>query len=123
MEICYPFAAHRTGRRQIREEGSMATIARTVVKWGKLAAAGMLMLAGAANAAEIKVIGSPGVREIYTRLVPDFEKATGHKVVTIWDGVTNVTNRVSGGETADLVLLPAANIDQLLKEGKLVGSR
>jgi hypothetical protein len=47
----------------------MATIARTtiatsVVKWGTLAAAGLVMLAGAANAAEIKVIGSPGVREI-----------------------------------------------------------
>jgi molybdate transport system substrate-binding protein len=106
----------------------MATIARTtiatsVVKWGTLAAAGLVMLAGAANAAEIKVIGSPGVREIYTRLVPDFEKATGHNVVTVWDSVNAVTNRVSGGETADLVLLPAANIDRLRKEGKLAGSR
>jgi molybdate transport system substrate-binding protein len=101
----------------------MAMTATSVVKWCKLAAAGIVMLAGAANAAEIKVIGSPGVREIYTHLVPDFEKATGHKVVTIWDGVANVTNRVSDGETADLVLLPAANIDRLLKEGKLVGSR
>jgi len=78
---------------------------------------------GTAGAAEIKVIGSPGVREIYTRLVPEFEKATGNKVVTTWDGVTNVTKRVSAGETADLVLLPAANIDQLLNEGKLLGGR
>jgi molybdate transport system substrate-binding protein len=101
----------------------MATLATTLVKWCKLAAAGIVMLAGAANAAEIKVIGSPGVREIYTRLVPDFEKATGHKVVTVWDSVNAVTNRVSNGETADLVLLPAANIDRLLEEGKLAGSR
>jgi molybdate transport system substrate-binding protein len=85
--------------------------------------AAAMMLAGAAGAAEIKVIGSPGVREIYTHLLPDFEKATGHKIVTTWDGVTNVTRRVSGGETADLVLLPAENIDVLLKEGKVVGPR
>jgi molybdate transport system substrate-binding protein len=123
MEISYPIGARRTGRRHTREERSMATIATSVVKWGKFAAAGIVMLAGAANAAEIKVIGSPGVREIYTRLVPEFEKATGHKVVTVWDSVNAVTNRVSGGETADLVLLPAANIDRLLKEGKLAGSR
>src|ERR1700722_18409856 len=99
MEISYPIGTRRSGRRHAREERSMATIARTtiattIVKWGKLAAAGIMMLAGAANAGEIKVIGSPGVREIYTRLVPEFEKATGHKVVTVWDSVTNVTNRV-----------------------------
>ena len=82
-----------------------------------------MILAGAVNAAEIKVIGSPGVREIYTRLVPDFEKSTGHKVVTTWDGVTNVTKRISGGELSDLVLLPASNIDLLLKEGRVVGPR
>ena len=101
----------------------MATIATNLITWGRLAIAGMLILAGTANAAEIKVIASPGVREIYTHLVPDFEKATGHKVTTIWDSVSAVTNRVSGGETADLVLLPAANIDRLMKEGKLAGSR
>ena len=59
----------------------MAMIATALVTWRRLAVAGMLMVAGAANAAEIKVIASPGVREIYTHLVPDFEKATGHKLV------------------------------------------
>jgi molybdate transport system substrate-binding protein len=74
-----------------------------------------------ADAAEIRVIGSPGVREISNRLVPEFEKATGHKVSIIWDGVNNVAKRVSAGETADLVFLPAAEIGQLIREGKLVG--
>ena len=61
-----------------------------------------------ADAAEIRVIGSPGVREISNRLVPEFEKATGHKVSIIWDGVNNVAKRVSAGETADVIFLPAA---------------
>jgi molybdate transport system substrate-binding protein len=90
-----------------------------VAALAKLAAASA-MLAGMAYAAEIKVIGSPGVREISTRLVPEFEKATGHKVSIVWDGVNNVAKRVSAGETADLVFLPAAEIDQLIKEGRLV---
>jgi len=78
------------------------------------------MLTGAASAAEIKVIGSPGFREAYNALVPAFEKATGHRVTTIWDGVNNVTKRVAGGETADVVILPVAQIDDLTRQGKLV---
>ena len=75
---------------------------------------GLAMLAGAASAAEIRVIGSPGTREPYSRLVPDFEKATGNKVTTTWGGVTAVAKRVADGETADVVMLPAAQIDDLL---------
>jgi len=89
---------------------------------GTFAAAtvGAVMLAGVANAAEIKVIGSPGTRAPYTLLVPGFEKATGHKVTTTWGGVTEVWKRVGGGEVADVVMLPLAQIDDLLKQGKLV---
>ncbi len=100
------------------------TTGTIVAALAKLGAAGAVMLAGIANAAEIKVIGSPGLKEPYTLLVPGFEKASGHKVVTIWGGVNDVARRVGAGETADLVLLPAAQIEDLLKQGKLVaGSR
>ena len=38
---------------------------------------------------EVKVISSAAVKETYLELVPQFEKTTGHKVVTIWlDGPT-----------------------------------
>jgi molybdate transport system substrate-binding protein len=78
------------------------------------------MLAGIANAAEIRVIGSPGTRAPYTQLVPGFEKATGNKVVTVWGGVNEVAKRVGDGETADVVMLPAPQIDGLIKQGKLI---
>jgi molybdate transport system substrate-binding protein len=84
---------------------------------GALAAA---MLAGIASAAEIKVIGSPGTRAPYTLLVPGFEKATGHKVTTVWGGVNETAKRVADGEVADVVMLPAAQIDELIKLGKIV---
>ena len=91
--------------------------ATSAAKWAMCAA---VMLAGIANAAEIKVIGSPGTREPYTLLVPAFEKATGHKVITTWGGVTAVAKRVADGEVADVVMLPAAQIDDLIKLGKLI---
>ena len=85
-----------------------------------LATAGAVLLAGVAHAAEIKVIGSPGTKEPYTLLVPGFEKESGHKVTTIWDGVNNTHKRIADGEVADVVMVPAAQIDDLIKQGKLV---
>jgi molybdate transport system substrate-binding protein len=94
-------------------------------QWTRLVLASAVMLAGLAGiarAADIKVIGSPGTRAPYTLLVPAFEKATGHKVSTTWGGVTEIAKRVAGGETADIVMLPAAQIDDLIRLGKLVAS-
>jgi molybdate transport system substrate-binding protein len=96
---------------------TMGVVATVATKCAMLGAA--VMLAGIANAAEIKVIGSPGTREPYTLLVPGFEKATGHKVTTTWGGVNAVAKRVADGEVADVVMLPAAQIDDLIKLGKL----
>jgi molybdate transport system substrate-binding protein len=93
---------------------------QTIATLATIAAAGMVTLAGIANAAELRVIGSPGTREPYTLLVPGYEKATGNKVVTVWGGVNEVAKRVGDGETADVVMLPAAQIDGLIKQGKLI---
>jgi molybdate transport system substrate-binding protein len=96
----------------------MAVVARMQFVLAAIAASAILSSATARDA-EIKVIGSPGFREAYNELVPQFEKASGNHVTTIWDGVNNVAKRVAGGEVADIVILPAAQIDDLMKAGKL----
>lgn len=83
------------------------------------AAAGAILAVGAAGAAELKVLGSPGTRAPYTLLVPGFEAASGHKVATTWGGVVEVTRRVAAGETADVIMLPSPQIDELITLGKL----
>jgi molybdate transport system substrate-binding protein len=80
---------------------------------------GAMVAAGTAAAAEIKVLGSPGTRAPYTLLLPGFEEASGHKVTTTWDSVVAVTKRVADGEVADVIMLPAAQIDDLIRRGKL----
>jgi molybdate transport system substrate-binding protein len=100
--------------------GTAVTMKKLIAASAKLGAAAVMMAAGIANAAEIKVIGSPGTRAPYTLLVPAFEKATGHKVMTTWGGVNAVAKRVADGEIADVVMLPAPQIDDLIKRGKLV---
>ncbi len=89
-----------------------------------LLAAGMAIGATTAQAAEVKLIGSAAVKEAVIDLIPAFEKASGHKVTTIWAGTEAITKRISGGEVVDVVLIAAPNIDKLIAAGKLAaGSR
>ena len=86
-----------------------------------IAAALAAFLAPAAGTAEIKVIASNAVREPYRELVPVFEKATGHRVTIDWGGTVDIVKRVGAGEVADIVIIPAARIDDFVKQGLLVG--
>ena len=86
-----------------------------------VAAALAAALAPAAGAAEIKVIASNAVREPYRELVPNFERSTGHRVTIDWGGTVDIVKRITGGEIADIVVIPAARIDDFVKQGVLVG--
>lgn len=86
--------------------------------------AAMVIGVSPTQAAEIKVIASNAIKEAYLDLIPAFEKASGHKVTTIWGGTESVARRISAGEVVDIVIIAAPNIDKLILEGKLVaGSR
>lgn len=77
-----------------------------------------------AKAAEIRLMSANAVKEAVVELVAEFEKTTGHKVITTWSGTEALARRVTGGEAADVVLIAAVNIDRLITDGKLqAGSR
>jgi molybdate transport system substrate-binding protein len=83
-----------------------------------------LLFAGMTDAAEIKVIASGGLKAAALELIPDFERASRHLVVTTWAGSLDIRRRMEAGETFDLVIMPGAFIDELIKLGKVVaGSR
>ena len=74
--------------------------------------------------AEIKVLSSIATREAYLELVPRFEQATGHKVTTTWAGTTDIMKRMAAGESHDLIVISSAELDELVRQGKvLAGSR
>jgi molybdate transport system substrate-binding protein len=107
--------------RPINEEKSMRTRLLTAAI---IAAAGALPLAGAAGAAEIKVLSTQATEAAYRELVPLFEKASGHKVTTVFNGTLGVMKRLAEGETCDLVIMSSPSIDELIKSGRLAaGSR
>src|SRR5258708_30403527 len=96
--------------------------ARHVVR--TLAVCAALLASSAAGGAEIKVIASNAVKEAYVKLVPVFEKESGHHVMVDWGGTADIVKRTSSGEVADIVITTSAYIDELTKQGKLVaGSR
>lgn len=70
--------------------------------------------------AEIKVLSSIATKEAYLELVPQFESATGHKVATTWAGTTAIMQRMAAGETYDLVMISSSELDELIRQGKVV---
>ncbi|MEQ1580361.1 MAG: substrate-binding domain-containing protein [Steroidobacteraceae bacterium] len=81
-----------------------------------------LLAAGSASAAEVRVMISAGFFGAYSELGPAFERATGHKLVTIrgpsmGDSPEAIPTRLAHGEAADVVILDGGAADELGKRG------
>jgi molybdate transport system substrate-binding protein len=84
----------------------------------------LLVTADAANAAEIKVLCSNGIRAVVEELVPRFERDTKNKVTLLFEPSTRLKSRIEAGEPFDLTVLTPALIDEVIKSGKVAaGSR
>ena len=87
--------------------------------------AAILLLAQAASAAEVRVMISGGLTAAYNALVPEFERATGHKVITAYGPsmgttVNAIPVRLERGEPADVLIMVGYALDDLIKQGKVV---
>jgi ABC-type molybdate transport system substrate-binding protein len=84
---------------------------------------GMMLAAGNwAGAAEIKVISSNALKTTLEQLAPGFEKSTGHKLVFIWGAAVPLKAQIEKGAAFDLTVLTTAGVNDLVKQGKLVGA-
>jgi ribonuclease BN (tRNA processing enzyme)/ABC-type molybdate transport system substrate-binding protein len=78
----------------------------------------LVFVGNSIHAAELKIFGAIAIQEITSDLVPKFERATGHKLVVIPDTLGGIIKRIEAGESADLVMLPAPGIANLVRQGK-----
>jgi len=82
-----------------------------------------------AHGAEIQVITSGAFTEAYKKLIPVFEKQTGHTVISSYGASVGnapdaIPTRLSRGEKFDLVILSDAGLEALVKNGHVIpGSR
>jgi molybdate transport system substrate-binding protein len=81
-----------------------------------------LLGAGAANAAEIKVLISNALKSTMEELAPQFEKASEHKLVITFGAAAELKTSIEKGAAIDLAILTTATTDDLVKEGKLVAA-
>ena len=94
------------------------------MNWSYLIVAAAALVSGIASAAEIKVLSTQATEQSYRELVPQFEKATGHKVTTIFTGTLDADKRLAANEQYDLLIMSQPSIEQHITDGKVVqGSR
>jgi molybdate transport system substrate-binding protein len=87
--------------------------------------AGALLGGGAALADEVKVMISGGFASAYRELGPQFEAATGYKLITVWGpAVGTAANaipvRLARGEWADVLIVVGYALDEQIKAGKVL---
>ena len=87
--------------------------------------AGALLGSGAALADEVKVMISGGFAAAYRELGPQFEEATGRKLVTVWGPAVGTASnaipvRLARGEWADVLIVVGYALDEQINAGKVL---
>lgn len=76
------------------------------------------------RAAEIRLLGAGAVKETFLEIAPQFESATGNRVAATWTGSADIRRRIGAGESFDLVIVGAPDVDAFIRDGKILpGSR
>ena len=74
--------------------------------------------------ATVKVMSAGAVQSMVSALGAEFERSSGHTLDLNFGTAGSLRARLTGGEPADLVIMPAAMVEALDKEGRfLAGSR
>ncbi len=92
--------------------------------WPIAAAAACLLLAplAGARAAEVELTSTIGVKAVVETLAPEFERASGNKLVIAW-GVANVLKgQLEAGAPFDVTILTGPVLDALIKDGKVAAA-
>src|SRR5882757_2974466 len=98
---------------------------RLTIRALALALIGALAFSTIASAAEVHVMISGGLTAAYKALVPEFERKTGHKVVTAYGPsmgttVNAIPVRLERGEPADVLIMVGYALGDLVKKGKVI---
>jgi molybdate transport system substrate-binding protein len=90
-----------------------------------LATLSAFLLSVTAGAAEVRVMISGGLTAAYKALVPEFERSTGHKVLTAYGPSMGTTTnaipvRLERGEPADVLIMVGYALEDLVKNSKVI---
>lgn len=86
-----------------------------------LATIGAILMTPGAHAADIDVFVSSAMRRTYDTLIPQFERASGHKLVNHYALPPDLIRKMDAGEPFDVMIL-SYDVEGLVKQGKLVAN-
>src|ERR1700716_1545496 len=88
-------------------------------------ATGLLLcaFAGAAVAAEIRVLSAGAVEPGLRAAAAAFQKQSGHSVNITFNTAPEIRKRIGGGESFDVVIAPPAALDEFAAAGKVTAER
>jgi molybdate transport system substrate-binding protein len=75
-----------------------------------------------APAEELGVLSAVGMRQVMLALAPTFEQETRHELAITFDSGAVIARRLQRGEATDVVIIPRAVIDDLVRAGIVEGS-
>ena len=78
------------------------------------------LFAGAAGAAELKVLSTEAMRPVLQELAPAFEAASKNKLVIAYASDADVAAKVASDESIDIAIMTKARIDKLVKSARLL---
>jgi molybdate transport system substrate-binding protein len=95
---------------------------RTCHRWSVTVVAVALVIPATLLAEDVRVMTSAGFYSVYTELGPEFERVTGHHLITtrgpsMGDSPEAIPNRLARGETADVIILDGGIVDDLTLKG------
>jgi molybdate transport system substrate-binding protein len=80
-----------------------------------------LLMTQTTQATEVKAFVTGAARAAYETITPQFERASGHKLVTHFDLPPALIRKIDAGEPYDVVIL-SYDVDALIKQGKVVAA-
>src|SRR5450631_3575080 len=80
----------------------------------------LVIAARPGQSAELRIFGSRVTKMIVEDVGPQFERATGHRLVVLTDVAAVMKRRIEQGEPFDLAVLVNFQTDALIKTGKLI---
>jgi molybdate transport system substrate-binding protein len=90
------------------------------MRTGVLALVAVGFAALPASAAEITVLAGMGVISGVSDLAPAYEKLTGHTVIVRFEPAAAMNEKISSGAPADVAAMQPEQIDNFIKQGKIV---
>jgi len=84
---------------------------------------GLGLMLTQAQAVEIKLLASNALRSALQDIAPQFEQASGHKLITTFGSTGNLTASIDKGTPFDVTIMSADALDNLIKRSAVAGPR